>query len=367
MNLQENKSCCICEKTLTPLSVVVATEIQGIIGNFGYGVCHHCNFAQATLIPSNDLLTAYYNTNQQLRRDFLTTQEAFHIEKQISFLMRHIGATYSTLEYGPDMGQFLHLLKNRRPQDSFFFNEYNEQAASYLTGMGFKIFDGRKVDTIIARHVFEHIPNPIQWLTSLNSILNDKGVIFIEVPDYTIIDSANCDPFQFEHLSYFTLNSLQKIAHKSGFFIQAMERDQTAGYSVSTGHVMRAVLRKIPDEAHSGTWNLLSSNQESIFARFSALIKYEKSEGKKIAIYGAGTLSRQLSADPTLEKCVSHVYDADPKKVGSSLFGTQIKNANEIKASDFDIIFVTVLGYKNEVEFFLKSHQITDRNIKYLY
>jgi hypothetical protein len=367
MATQKLSDCSICNGPLTPLSVVATAHIRGSIQKFGYGVCHGCDFAQAAVVPSAELLRDYYAANSQLRREFLTAQESFHIEKQISFVLRYARATTTVLEYGPDMGHFLELLRSRRPSDSFYFSEYNEQATSYLLRQGFKVFDGRRADLIVARHVFEHVPNPVEWLSSLGTILDDAGLVFIEVPDYTVISVNNCDPFHFEHLSYFTLGSIQKAAKKSGFSIRAVERDQTPGYSVSNGYVIRVILQKQPKESDLGTWELLSNEQQNTFERFSSRIREAKSKGKIVAIYGAGTLSKQLSTNSDLENCVSVIYDADPKKIGMSLFGSEIKDANAVNASDFDVMFVTLLSYKEEVRDFLKSRLIDDSKVEYFY
>ena len=363
----EIQSCFICSGPLKPLSITASVDILNSILTIEYGVCRGCNFAQATKIPSSKLLREYYLTNSQLRRNLLTPQEAFHIEKQLAFCLKYANTFNSVLEYGADMGHFLQLLKNRRPSSLFYFSEYNKQAESYLVRQGFNLFDGCSVDLIVARHVFEHIPNPVEWLSSLSTKLNVDGLIFIEVPDYTVISSTNCDPFQFEHLSYFTFRSIQKVAETSGFFIEAIERDRTPGYSVSNGYVSRAILRKLLPENSQNTWETFSNDQHNTFDRFSKLILAAKSEGKKIAIYGAGTLSKQLKANYNLTNCISFVYDVDPKKIGMKLFETEIKDANSLLANDFDVIFVTVLGYKDEVSDFLKSKQVIESKIQYLY
>ena len=38
-------------------------------------------------------------------------------------------------------------------------------------------------DYAIASHVFEHLPDPIGWLTELHSLLSPGGVIALAIPD----------------------------------------------------------------------------------------------------------------------------------------------------------------------------------------
>jgi hypothetical protein len=37
---------------------------------------------------------------------------------------------------------------------------------------------------IVASHVFEHVPNPIQWLLDVHAILEDNGELLLALPDY---------------------------------------------------------------------------------------------------------------------------------------------------------------------------------------
>lgn len=38
-------------------------------------------------------------------------------------------------------------------------------------------------DYVIANHVFEHVDNPVQWVCDLGRLLNDRGVLFLTLPD----------------------------------------------------------------------------------------------------------------------------------------------------------------------------------------
>ena len=46
-----------------------------------------------------------------------------------------------------------------------------------------KAVGDRMFDYIVASHVVEHVPNPIQWLKDLFQILNPGGTLFLVVPD----------------------------------------------------------------------------------------------------------------------------------------------------------------------------------------
>ena len=39
-----------------------------------------------------------------------------------------------------------------------------------------------KFDFLIARHIFEHVFNPIQFLKLLSNMINHNGIIYLELP-----------------------------------------------------------------------------------------------------------------------------------------------------------------------------------------
>jgi SAM-dependent methyltransferase len=83
-------------------------------------------------------------------------------------------------------------------------------------------------DIIILKHVLEHIPEPIPFLSQLHSWLNPQGVVFIQVPIFQSpierLMSAfqrpprmYCSLYGNEHISGFTGQSLSILMEKQGF------------------------------------------------------------------------------------------------------------------------------------------------------
>jgi hypothetical protein len=42
---------------------------------------------------------------------------------------------------------------------------------------------GERFDLLVANHVIEHVPDPISWLSQVQSLLDDGGAVFLTVPD----------------------------------------------------------------------------------------------------------------------------------------------------------------------------------------
>jgi predicted SAM-dependent methyltransferase len=75
-------------------------------------------------------------------------------------------------------------------------------------------FDNKSVDCIIARHVLEHMVNPVYALKLWGSKLRDGGKLIISCPDESLNDSIPMNP---EHKHAFTPKSLLDLTQLVGF------------------------------------------------------------------------------------------------------------------------------------------------------
>jgi len=115
-----------------------------------------------------------------------------------------------------------------------YFLEYLHRAGFMITGIDpayegsnpdvlkarFESGLGLTADGVILRHVLEHIPEPLAFLTSIAAANGEKGKIYIEVPclDWIAEHRAWFDIF-YEHVNYFRLADFNRIfgtVHQSG-------------------------------------------------------------------------------------------------------------------------------------------------------
>jgi len=76
------------------------------------------------------------------------------------------------------------------------------------------------VDIVIIRHVLEHIDDLHVFLNAVSSVLTETGLLIIEVPDVEAVFARGLYfHFYHEHLSYFSLATLQKLLSHHGFRI----------------------------------------------------------------------------------------------------------------------------------------------------
>lgn len=82
-------------------------------------------------------------------------------------------------------------------------------------------FPDLSVDTIIARHVLEHVTDTIETLSNWNRVLKIGGRLLIAVPNQELVSSIPLNP---EHVHAFTPQSLSRIVSLCGFkAIQAID------------------------------------------------------------------------------------------------------------------------------------------------
>jgi SAM-dependent methyltransferase len=82
----------------------------------------------------------------------------------------------------------------------------------------------RKFDAILANNVLNHANNPLKFVKEISSLLNRDGVFIFEVPYwYNTISSLRFDQIYLEHITYFTVESLEYLLSTAGLYINEVE------------------------------------------------------------------------------------------------------------------------------------------------
>ncbi len=85
----------------------------------------------------------------------------------------------------------------------------------------------QKYDLITFNKVLEHVKNPIEFLIKAKSLLNQKGYIYIEVPDGDRASKngglVEREEFYIEHYTIFNLLSFKYLVKKTGLNIERIE------------------------------------------------------------------------------------------------------------------------------------------------
>ncbi len=92
------------------------------------------------------------------------------------------------------------------------------------------------IDGILAKHLFEHILDPIKALKEWKRVLKNNGTLVIVCPDYRYCEAISVDP---SHVHAFTPDSVSSLLEACGFGVTKTE-------NVKPGYVFMVSAKKVP-------------------------------------------------------------------------------------------------------------------------
>jgi SAM-dependent methyltransferase len=193
-----------------------------------------------------------------------------------------------------------------------------------------RLFNGQKFDYMILSHVVEHVYDLRGTLRQCYDLINEGGMLYLEVPDAARYADFYIDPYQhfnIEHINHFDEVSLTNL----GAVVNFSKRDmghKTA--PLSSTHVHPAVFVLFEKVKTSDkTINISTKARKSIetYLELSAkdsstkIIAELAKTQEELCVFGIGNLTYRLLATTDLPKCnIKAFIDNDTSKVA----GTQI-------------------------------------------
>ena len=74
-------------------------------------------------------------------------------------------------------------------------------------------------DIITAQNVFAHGPNPLGFLETAKKIMNDNTLMFIQTSQAYMIPNNEFDTIYHEHISFFNIQSMDKLCRRAGLYL----------------------------------------------------------------------------------------------------------------------------------------------------
>ena len=215
--------------------------------------------------------------------------------------------------------------------------------------------DGWLADVIHANNVLAHVPDLNGLARGISLLLKADGVAVIEVPYVKdMIDRCEFDTIYHEHLCYFSVKSLVRLFERHGLVVSDAQRLDLHGGSLrvfitkdskesaARGKFGSNGQNATPGRSASAVHSLLSEEQEwglgevNFYLGFSAkvenlrsdllrLLRGLKSQGKRIAVYGASAKgSTLLNYFGIGKELVEFVVDRSTVKQGYYTPGTHL-------------------------------------------
>jgi SAM-dependent methyltransferase len=248
-----------------------------------------------------------------------------HMYSVIEVLKRHLTLGSRIVEVGCGKGQFIEMLDAdghfiSQGFDSAYEGDRPNITRRYLTGS-----DRIDADAIVLRHVIEHIPRPHEFLRMLSQVFGDV-LVYCEVPDFSwILDNQAFFDITYEHVNYFTSESLSRLF---GGEVVAIENSFGGQYIYLIARLSK--LSTAFHEEYSGERDWHVMDYDGLFPSLSRKMKLieETFSGRRIHVWGAATKGCMFLYHCQrlgyLNQQIFSMVDINPAKWGKFAPGTAV-------------------------------------------
>lgn len=348
-------------------------------------ICQDCFLMQVLDIVNPDLLFQEYKYSSST---IPSLKEHFK-EYAVFLKKKYLSSDSSLLEFGCNDGVLLDQLSSQYKAYGIdpsvnITDIARKKSLSVITGY-FNTKTAKTIkkrwglmDVVTGSNVFAHIDNVDEVLRAVSMVLKQNGVFIVEVHyGADLIKDLQYDFFYHEHLSYYTLTSLQKMFSRAGFTIFDAQRISIHGGSIRV--VARFELQKklspqvkklLSEERNLGI------NKVTTYLKFAeqvakhkksliALLNKIKRQGKRIVGYGASgrsvTLLNYCKIDHTI---LDYIVDVSPLRVGLYIPGVYIKinPLTYLRKDNPDYIFITAWSYLSSIR--KQENELINKGVK---
>ncbi|WP_103536013.1 class I SAM-dependent methyltransferase [Streptomyces sp. SM11] len=234
-------------------------------------------------------------------------------------------------------------------------------------GPASRITEGQgRAKAVIGRQCFAHIDDVHRILDGVDVVLDDDGVLIIEVPYLlNLLDENQFDTIYHEHLSYFSLHTLSHLFGAHGLRVIDVERVAVHGGSIAVV-AARETAARTPQPSVAALLALEEARgllTEAPYRAFAervtrvteavrTLVHGLVADGKRVAGYGAPSKGTQLlMACELTAQDITVCGDTTSLKHGKLLPGTHIPvlPPEEVAATEPDYYLLLAWNYTEEV------------------
>lgn len=191
-------------------------------------------------------------------------------------------------------------------------------------------------DAITAQNVMAHNPNPLQFLKNCRELMGDNTKLFVQTSQANMVLNDEFDTIYHEHVNYFNINSMNKLAERAGLnlidvirtpihgtsYVFVFSKTEQRPFNIQNALTTEAALQK------AATYTKWVENVNTNMSDLKNTIADFKQQGYKIIGYGAAAKGNTLLN--YLGVTLDLVIDDNPLKQNLFTPGTRIP----IKGSD---------------------------------
>lgn len=314
-----------------------------------------CQCSGCGLIQLNEGPVTYYRDvirscgyNETIRK--------YRLEQYSHFINEFSLQGKKIIEIGCGQGEFLDLLSNFDVKAVGL--EHNEEFVKIARDNRLEVFCGfatdeytkikdAPYDAFVSFNFLEHLPSPNGYLRCIYSNLREEGYGLIAVPSFEyIIEGGRWYELIRDHLVYHTEESLRFCLEHNGFRVINCYRD-------NEDSILAMVRKKMKANAFP-----LICGYDKLKAQIRSFIHKYKSEGGRVAVWGASHQSFTLLSTMGMAGDIEYIVDSAPFKQNrySPVSHIRIVSPENLYTYPVDAIIIIAPAYTDEIRSIIKKH-----------
>ena len=189
------------------------------------------------------------------------------------------------------------------------------------------------LDIIVAQNVCAHVPDPVAFLSKCREVMNDNTVLYIQTSQSEMIEKGQYDTAYHEHLSFFTVRSMEIAGRMAGLSLDGVEKTPVHGSSYifrfklqSTEDIKQNAIYKYEKEIGLYDDLLYYVYVEKVNELAKWLDKWQrKIDNLNVRMVGYGAAAKGMTVLNSLNKPLNLAYIADDSKFKQGYYATNQK------------------------------------------
>ena len=231
-----------------------------------------------------------------------------------------------------------------------------------------KVYQTEKCKVVSSISMFYDLPNPVQFAKDIYEILDEDGIWTCEqsyMP--TMLKSNSIDTICHEHLEYYALTQIKRIADMANFKIIDVTLNECNGGSFRVYFAKQGSTRFVEHTEKIQSWlkeeDELGIMREDTYRRFIENCDKEidklcyfvrdilPSNHKTMYVYGASTKGNCLLQYANLgEQCMKYAVERNPNKIGKmTCTGIEIISEETMRQQPPNYLLVLPWHFKREI------------------
>lgn len=333
-------------------------------GNIDLSFCPDCSFVyNAAWHPERTT----YNEDYEETQEFSDTFSTYQKQQAMDLLARYGVLGKEIVEIGCGKGEFLSLLcelgRNHGVGYDPSFVPNRRNGIPHSIEFKRELFTSSTVqappDLVCCKMTLEHIGATRSFVQAIRRIASrERGtVVFIQVPDVRRIlwEAAFWDVY-YEHCSYFSPDSLQRVLRDAGFDVLRMETGFGGQYLTIEARVARAAVAhaELPSPATDDLASAVTRYDERAnhsIASWSKLLSVAARMGKRTVLWGSGSKAVAFLSAVGADAEIDYLIDINPYRWGKFVPGSgkQIMPPEVVLKSPPDLVIAMNPNYVDEI------------------